>query len=142
MLQPFLTSAVTILVLDTIWLTINKKYHDELFKNVQRSPMQIRFIPAVLVYILIPFAVTYFAILQSKSISESLQKGALIGLSMYGLYDLTNLATLQGWTVEMAIKDTLWGTFACAIASLLGYYFTKIYKFNIWVVEKIYNQLM
>ena len=123
MLQPFLTSAVTILVLDAIWLTINKKYHEKLFRNVQQSPMEIRFIPAVLVYVLIPLAVTYFAILPSKSIIESLQKGAFIGLSMYGLYDLTNLATLHGWTIEMTIKDSLWGTFACSIASTVGYYF-------------------
>ena len=92
-MQPVLTSAVTILALDAIWLTINKTYHEKLFRNVQKSPMELRYIPAVFVYILMSLAVSYFAILPSKSILESFQKGAL------------------------------WGTFVCSIASMVGYYF-------------------
>ena len=87
--------------------------------------MKVRLIPALLVYVLIPAALTYFAIETSRSLKEATTKGALMGLSMYGLYDLTNLATLNGWTYEMFFKDTLWGTFACAIGSSAGFYFTK-----------------
>ena len=39
---------------------------------------------------------------------------------MYGLYDFTNLATLKGWTLEMAIVDTLWGCTICAAAASVG----------------------
>jgi uncharacterized membrane protein len=44
---------------------------------------------------------------------------------MYGLYDLTNMATLKGWTYTMLVKDTTWGTFLCAAAAASGYYFGK-----------------
>lgn len=124
MLYAFFYSAITILALDAVWLTVNYSAHEKLFTSVQKSAMKVRLIPALLVYVLIPGALTYFAIETSKSLKESVKKGALMGLSMYGLYDLTNLATLNGWTYEMFFKDTLWGTFVCAVGSGVGFYMT------------------
>lgn len=123
MLKQVLASSVTILLMDAVWLSTNFKYHKKLFETVQQSPLEIRILPAVLVYLLIPLALYYFAIEPSKTRKEVALKGALLGLSMYGLYDLTNLSTLSGWTIEMALKDTLWGTVLCCIASLAGFYF-------------------
>lgn len=123
MLRPIAAATASILTMDAFWLTFNYKYHAKLFETVQKSPMTVRLIPAALVYLLIPLALYYFAIQPSKSEKDAVIKGSLLGLSMYGLYDLTNLATLKGWTTEMAIKDTLWGTFACGAGSLVGFYF-------------------
>ena len=124
MLAAFIYTALTVLLLDAVWLTVNYSAHNKLFQAVQKSPMRIRLIPAALVYFLIPAALTYFAI--GKSVEESAKKGALLGLSMYGLYDLTNYATLKGWTLEMTLKDTLWGTLACALGSASGFYFSRL----------------
>jgi uncharacterized membrane protein len=123
MLRIYLISAVVMLILDALQILVNQKFHAKLFKNVQKSPMKVRIIPAVLVYILMPFAVTYFAILQSKSIKEAGLKGGLLGLTIFGVYDLTNLATLDGWTIEMAIMDISCGTIMFMITSVAGYYF-------------------
>jgi uncharacterized membrane protein len=123
MLRPIAAATASILTMDAFWLTLNYKYHDALFQSVQKAPMTVRLIPAALVYVLIPLALYYFAIQPSKTDKDAVIKGSLLGLSMYGLYDLTNLATLKGWTTEMAIKDTLWGTFACGAGSLIGFYF-------------------
>jgi uncharacterized membrane protein len=123
MLRIYLISAVVMLILDAVQILVNRQFHAKLFKNVQKSPMKVRIVPAILVYILMPFAVTYFAILQSKSIKEAGLKGGLLGLTIFGVYDLTNLATLDGWTVEMAIMDISWGTVMFSITSAVGYYF-------------------
>ena len=72
-----------------------------------------------MVYVLIPLAVAYFAIMPSKTLSEAATRGAFLGTSMYGLYDLTNLASLKGWTTAMAVTDTLWGTVLCGIWRLV-----------------------
>jgi uncharacterized membrane protein len=125
MIKPFIYALITCLALDAVWLTINLDSHTKLFESVQKAPIVVRLAPALLVYILIPAALTYFAIQTSKNLKESITKGALLGLSMYGLYDLTNLATLKGWTYEMLLKDTAWGTFLCAAASGIGFYFGK-----------------
>ena len=125
MLKPFIYALATSLALDAVWLTINLKDHSKLFESVQKEPLTLRLAPALLVYILIPASITYFAIETSKSVKEAFTKGGLLGLSMYGLYDLTNLATLKGWTYTMLVKDTTWGTFLCATAAASGYYFGK-----------------
>ena len=52
--------------------------------------------------------------------------GALFGLFTYGTYDLTNRATLRGFSTKLALVDWLWGTLltgtvaAIATALLLG----------------------
>ena len=125
MLYPFIYATITMLLMDAVWLTLNFKSHSILFESVQKSPIEMRIFPTLLVYILIPAATTYFAIQPSKTLQESVKKGALIGLSMYGLYDLTNLATLKGWTYEMLLKDTTWGTVLCAVGAGSGFYFGK-----------------
>ena len=125
MLKSLVAATVCILLMDASWLTFNYTYHKKLFESVQNSPIAVRLIPAALVYVLIPLALYYFAIQPSKSEKDSIIKGSLLGLSMYGLYDLTNLATLKGWTTEMAIRDTLWGTVACGTASFVGFYFNN-----------------
>ena len=123
MFRPYLISAVVIIILDAIQIMVNQKFHATLFKNVQKSPMKVRIVPSILVYVLMPFAVTYFAILQSKSLTDASIKGGLLGMSIFGVYDLTNFATLDGWTVEMAMMDILWGSVMFSITSAVGYYF-------------------
>ena len=44
-------------------------------------------------------------------------KGALFGFFAYATYDLTNLATLKGWSARMAVVDTAWGMVVSAAAA-------------------------
>ena len=52
--------------------------------------------------------------------------GALFGLVVYGTYDLTNLATLRGWTVGMAVADALWGCVVTAAAAGAGFALSRL----------------
>ena len=49
----------------------------------------------------------------------------LIGLLAYGTYDLSNLATLKGWTVSLVVVDILWGIAVSAIAATAGYFVAR-----------------
>jgi hypothetical protein len=116
---------LTILALDAVWLTFRSGYHTGLFKSVQGSPLVIRIVPAALVYVLIPVAIVYLVLDHVKTIQEAGIKGAALGAAMYGLYDLTNYATLTKWTLEMTITDILWGTIVCGAGSMAGYLMSK-----------------
>jgi uncharacterized membrane protein len=122
MLKSILVTALTMLVLDAVWLTFRRSYHESLIKSVQGTISSIRIIPAILIYILLPASTTYFATNHSKTSVEALKNGAIFGASMYALYDLTNLATLKGWTMEMTIIDILWGTVICSVGAFSGYF--------------------
>jgi len=53
------------------------------------------------------------------------KRGALLGLVAYGTYDLTNWATLRGWSVQVTLMDWAWGTFATAVACTVGFLLTR-----------------
>ena len=118
------------LFLDLVWLTARGEYHSRLFAEIQKSPLTIRFLPALAVYILIALAVWYFvfqvaATSVAKNPAKAFGVGATLGFSMYGLYDLTNYATLKGYTLEMTLVDMAWGTFLCGTAAASAAYLLK-----------------
>jgi len=43
----------------------------------------------------------------------------------YGTYDLTNWATLRGWSVQVTLMDWAWGTFATAVACSVGFLLSR-----------------
>jgi len=59
--------------------------------------------------------------LRAQSLLTAILTGAMLGLVAYGTYDLTNLATLKGWPLHVALLDLAWGTVVTAIASCAAY---------------------
>lgn len=112
---------LAVLALDALWLTANHSYHVTVFAALQSQPLAIRWIPAILVYALIIGAVWYFAVRPATSWTEAATSGALLGGSMYGLYDLTNYATLVKYPIKYAITDMVWGSILCASAAAATY---------------------
>jgi uncharacterized membrane protein len=109
--------------MDAVWLTYRYQYHADLFQSIQKSGLRARVVPALLIYVLIPFAVYIWAIRNQSSIQGAIANGALVGAILYGFYDLTNYATFTNWPLEMALTDTLWGTFVCAVGAGIGFSF-------------------
>ena len=52
----------------------------------------------------------------------ALWMGAVLGLVAYGTYDITNLSTLRGWSLTIAVIDLAWGIVLTATASIAGYF--------------------
>lgn len=125
MFLPLIVTAIFMFLMDMGWLYMRSSYHNELFKAVQGTIPKIRLIPAALIYILIPIAVTVFAVLPSTDIVPAALRGAFLGFCMYGLYDLTNYASLTGWTLEMSLTDVAWGTFLCAFGAAFAYFLRR-----------------
>ena len=118
---PIVGMTTVAAVADAIWLTTNMAYHTKLIKNIQKSPLMIRVIPAALVYILIVATLYVFA-LDAKTLKDAALRGAALGFAMYGLYDLTNYATLTNYTLQMTVNDMAWGTVLCAAIAATGFY--------------------
>ena len=111
---------LALLALDAVWLTSNMTMHRSMFAKLQGSPLTIRWAPAVLVYVLIVGAVWFFAVRETKTVEDAGLKGGLLGLAMYGVYDLTNYATLSKYPLTFAVSDMAWGTFLCASVAAVG----------------------
>jgi uncharacterized membrane protein len=121
--EAIVGSAVTIGVLDALWLTLRNDYHKDLFYKIQRTDLTPRIVPAVLIYILIPVAVFLYAVKDAYSVQDAAVKGAILGFLLYGFYDITNYATLVNYTLEMTLTDITWGTTVCTVGAAAGYWF-------------------
>jgi uncharacterized membrane protein len=104
--------------LDAAWLgwIATEFYRAELGPLMRET---VRIVPAALYYLLYPVAVVVLALTPPPPRARSaLIRGAVLGLAAFGVYDLTNLAILQGYSVRMAAVDMAWGGFATALASV------------------------
>ena len=119
---PIVGMTVLALLMDAVWLYTNHVDHMKLFERIQKSPLTIRWIPAGLVYIIIIAAVYLYAVQDSKSLQQAALKGAGLGLAMYGVYDLTNYATLTNYTLSMTLTDMAWGATLCTAVAATGFY--------------------
>ena len=83
---------------------------------------------AALFYILYIVGVLIFAVLpalEAGQWSRALLFGALFGFFAYATYDLTNLATLKGWSSGLALLDLAWGAVVTGISATAGYLVTR-----------------
>jgi uncharacterized membrane protein len=48
---------------------------------------------------------------------SSLSWGFLYGVTLYGVYDMTNYALLDKYPLRMAIVDSAWGGVLCAVTT-------------------------
>ena len=50
---------------------------------------------------------------------QAIAWGALFGLVVYGVYDLTNRAVLEKWPMRLTLADIAWGCVLCAATSAI-----------------------
>ena len=119
----YTATIVAFLAIDFIWLGfISKKMYDGWLSPFERT---IRWAPAIGVYLLLVLGIVLLIVPQSKgSLMTAAIYGGLFGLISYGVYDLTNLATLTQWSATMTVIDLVWGTLLCGIVSALATYFS------------------
>jgi uncharacterized membrane protein len=109
--------ATIMLAMDALWLAGNNAYHRQVFAALQGQPLQVRWLPAVAVYALMIIGVWFFAVSPTTDWSAAAGRGALMGAVMYGLYDLTNYATLVRYPLRYALTDLAWGIFLCTVVA-------------------------
>ncbi|KAB0565490.1 MULTISPECIES: DUF2177 family protein [Pseudomonas] len=119
-LFAYLGTLLAFLLLDGLWLGV---LMGPTYKSLLGSLMldQPRLLPAVLFYLLYAAGCVALVVLPSASWQRAARLGALLGLVAYGTYDLSNWATLQGWSAGLAVMDMAWGTFLTAVCCAAGY---------------------
>ncbi|WP_166222570.1 DUF2177 family protein [Pseudomonas atagonensis] len=119
-LIAYVATLLTFLLLDGIWLGLlmAPTYRELLGSLMLEKPL---LVPAAVFYCLYVFGCLQFVVLPASNWQHATKKGALLGLVAYGTYDLTNWATLRGWSGQVAVMDWAWGTFATAVACTVGF---------------------
>jgi uncharacterized membrane protein len=110
--------------IDMIWLGfVAKGFYRNNLGQLLRS--DVNWSAALVFYLLYIAGILIFATmpaLEKNSFYQAVILGGLFGFFAYATYDLTNLATLKGWPLNVVIVDIIWGivlTASVAAASFL-----------------------
>src|SRR5437667_12803298 len=116
----FLVALITFGVLDGLWLGVfmGGFYKSQLSPLARMSGDKLAPLwgPALFVYVLLAFGIVAFVLPRNYD-DASILRGALFGVVVYGVYDLTNLATLRAWPVLLTMIDIVWGATASAFVT-------------------------
>jgi uncharacterized membrane protein len=117
------------LALDLLWLGVIAKgfYRAELGPLLGNTVWP----AAILFYAVFIFGLTYFVTYPSvlrPSILIAIGSGALFGFIAYATYDLTNWATLKGWSPALTLVDILWGSVLGGLVSGTTLFIYKLFS--------------
>ena len=109
-LKKLVIIGITMLILDYLYINyLILPGFSKMINKIQGKDMSFRIVPAVLCYMLMIFGL-YFLIINSRvSEKQKLINSFVLGLVIYGVYDLTNYATIINWSSSIAIMDMIWG---------------------------------
>jgi uncharacterized membrane protein len=127
----YLGTAIAFCALDFAWLSVMapRFYHDQVGALLRDTP---QWQSGLAFYLLYVIGLMVFCVLPARRTENAGWRraaclGALFGLVAYGTYDLSNLATLKGWTMPLTLVDMTWGAVASAVASTCGYFSVKFF---------------
>ncbi|MFW6320156.1 MAG: DUF2177 family protein [Bacillota bacterium] len=126
--QSYIIAIVIFFIIDMLWLgLIAKNLYQKYIGNLLKT--DVNWIAALSFYFLFVAGLVFFVImpaLEKNSAGYALLVGGLFGLITYATYDLTNLATMKSWPLEITVIDLAWGTFLGASTSVLSYFLIQI----------------
>jgi uncharacterized membrane protein len=103
-----LSLAVMIAILDLPWLFIQGSWVQDIVLNIQADrSMNVRLWAGIPVYIALGYLVTQVS---------SVPRAFLLGMSVYAVYDFTQIVTFDKYPVSFAIADSLWGGLLMALS--------------------------
>ena len=129
-LVQFLTVGVIMAVIDAVWLSVvaNKFYKSQIGSLLLDKPNMGAAVAFYLIYVLGVVMFVLRPALEAGSWLHALLYGALFGFVAYATYDLTNLATLKGFTLKLVLVDLVWGAVLTAAVSVGAYFIVKAWS--------------
>jgi len=126
-LTYYLTTLVVCVAVDFLWLstTTSLLYRPVMGDFLAAKP---HLNAAAAFYLLYAAGVTIFVgapALKAGKWSNATLMGVLFGLFCYMTYDLTNQATLRGWTIQLTLADIAWGMFLTALSGTAAFFVTR-----------------
>jgi uncharacterized membrane protein len=117
LLGVYVVVTITMLVLDLIWLRgIATSWYEEGLRHLMAPKPDL--MAAGVFYLLYPLGLVIFGVLpnEDSTLLRAVGMGALFGFFAYATYDLSNLATLRDWPLNVSLMDMAWGTLASGLS--------------------------
>lgn len=133
LLKLFLIAYPVFVLVDGIWLgfVMRNVYRAQIgfLTNIVNDTMQVNWPAALSVWALIVLGSIIFALPRTDgTIISGVLWGALYGIVLYGVYDLTNYALVKDWPLMITFVDMIWGaTVNALLVGFLTWLSTRVY---------------
>ena len=107
--KTLIYSIIILTILDFIYLKTSSAHWKQQVLDVQNSPMQFRWIPTIICYIVIIVSINYFILQTDKSSNQKIIDAIVLGLVIYTIFETTNMAILKNWNIKSVLIDSIWG---------------------------------
>lgn len=116
-------SVVAFLAIDSVWLSTmtSRFYKPRLGSLLAEQPNLAAAAAFYLLYVVGVVALAVVPGIREGALLGALWRGALFGFLAYATYDLTNLATVKDWPLDLTLVDLVWGTVLTGAVSFVGY---------------------
>ena len=124
----FFTVSIIFLIIDVIWLSYAVK---NFYKpNLTGIPMNDKpnLVAGIIFYLLYTLGLTLIILrpaLYSESVILALWTGVVFGVVAYATYNLTNMAFIKNWSINVVVVDMIWGGILTGSSSALSVYIVK-----------------
>lgn len=138
-IKNYLVILLLFVLIDIPMITmINTDMYMNQFKIINDGPMNINnrmYISTIITYLLLALGLYLFVIMPYNmknpnkkynnfcDYTDVVIKAILFGLVVYGVYDMTNLATINSYDTSIAVVDTIWGASLCGIITSVYFYY-------------------
>lgn len=116
-------AVVVFFIIDLAWLgVVARSFYQAQLGHLLRT--NVNWAAAIVFYAIFVVGIIVLAVwpaVDRQSLGHAVFLGALLGLVTYAAYDLTNLATLDGFPFKVVVVDMVWGTVLCAAVSGITY---------------------
>lgn len=126
----YLVVLIVFLAIDAVWLSTAGRmvYVSEIGQLLRDSP---NFAVAFIFYMIFALGLLVFVVepaLASANLWRNILLGGFFGFVAYATYDMTNLATMKGFTTRIAIIDMAWGAFLSGSVTGLSVWLIRTFK--------------
>ena len=108
--------ALTMLILDAIYLSSFSNQYNSMMKTIQKSPLKIKPLYALVVYVLM--IIGWKLLIDNKK--NSVRNSVILGVVIYGVFDFTNLAIFDNYSLKLGLIDMLWGGILFGISAYVA----------------------
>ncbi|MGV8079725.1 MAG: DUF2177 family protein [Syntrophales bacterium] len=123
----YLLTVPVFFAIDLVWLgLVARGFYRHNLGHLLRP--DVNWAAAFLFYLLYIAGILIFATmpaLEKNSLRQAIVSGGLFGLFTYATYDLTNLATLKDWPLNVVFVDIAWGIVLTATVAAASFFIGK-----------------
>lgn len=124
-IKKFILTGIILFLTDMGFIYLITPVFNTMVKKIQGRDISIKTYSFILAYIFLTFQIYYFIIEKNLSLLDAF----LLGMTTYGIFDLTNLTIFKNYSFKVSLIDTTWGGILYLLVTLIYRYSEKLLNF-------------